>query len=59
MVKEKKEVMLSPTVWKILEVFVPEPPELVCYMHRTAQQLCLLSAPSGTSWAICTGTLRT
>ena len=33
----------------------------VCYVHRTAQQLCLLSAPepSGTSWAICTGTLRT
>ena len=33
----------------------------VCYVHRTPQQLCLLSAPepSGTSWAICTGTLRT
>ena len=32
----------------------------VCYLHRTPQQLCPLSAPepSGTSSAICTGTLR-
>ena len=54
--------MLSPTAWKILEGFCTGAlRNFVCYVHRTAQQLCLLSAPepSGTSWAICTGTLRT
>ena len=48
--------------WKILEGFCTGAlRNFVCYVHRTAQQLCLLSAPepSGTSWAICTGTLRT
>ena len=54
--------MLSQSAWKILEAFCTEAlRNFLCYVHRTAQQLCLLFAPepSGTSWAICTGTLRT
>ena len=52
---------LSPTAWKILEGFCTGAlRNFVCYVHRTAQQLCLLSAPepSGTLSAICTRTLQ-
>ena len=64
--------MVSPTAWKILEGFCTGTlRNFVCYVQRTPQQLCLLSAPepsatsppsepepSGTPPAICTKTVR-